>query len=212
MSALAVIDPRELDRSATVDTLTEWAHHELNQIDTLALNRVEHAVRVGQIFREVKRRLKHGEWGQWLADNFELHDRTAQRWMLVAERAEEDPTRVAEMAIREQRRALFQPEPKPEPVTPEAGQLLGKLNQRQTDDAPTIDGTAVEVTPEGFSAPEEKKWRGALDLLAQARDRGHEIADSSLGSETRQEACREAARYAHQAAIAFDQLIPVLGR
>src|SRR5262245_45203128 len=47
---------------------------------------LRHARNAGDLLRQAKARLPHGQWLAWLAANCAVTPRTAQRYMLVAER------------------------------------------------------------------------------------------------------------------------------
>lgn len=44
---------------------------------------LSHAMEAGSLLQEAKAGVKHGEWGTWLAENFEGSDRTARAYMRV---------------------------------------------------------------------------------------------------------------------------------
>jgi len=50
---------------------------------------LQHARAAGQALAEAKQHVGHGGWGEWLADNFEGSERTAQVYMRVSARWEE---------------------------------------------------------------------------------------------------------------------------
>ena len=47
------------------------------------------AIESGEALVEAKRLVEHGEWLQWLSENFNGSVRIAQRWMRIAERKAE---------------------------------------------------------------------------------------------------------------------------
>ena len=51
------------------------------ELDTLGQTALEKAIEAGNLLRQCKARLAHGEWMDWLAGNFTFTDRTARRWM-----------------------------------------------------------------------------------------------------------------------------------
>lgn len=57
------------------------------RVDTMRRSSIE----IGQRLREVKARLKHGQWGDWLATEFRWSDQTAISMINVAIRADENP-------------------------------------------------------------------------------------------------------------------------
>ena len=75
---------------------------------------LNHAVRAGELLVEAKSRVKHGEWGSWLGDNFEGSARTAQAYMKVAREVPnldgEKAQRVADLSFRGALKELSAPE------------------------------------------------------------------------------------------------------
>jgi len=70
---------------------------------------LEHALAAGQLLTEAKAQCQHGDWGQWLADNFEGSERTAQAYMRVARRwpeLESKAQRVADLTFGRALRAV----------------------------------------------------------------------------------------------------------
>jgi hypothetical protein len=55
------------------------------ELDTLGKTALEKASEAGRLLIECKERLKHGEWLPWLESNFSFTDRTARRWIKLAE-------------------------------------------------------------------------------------------------------------------------------
>jgi hypothetical protein len=97
---------------------------------------MQHARQAGQLLLEVKARVGHGKWLPWLKANVGFSARTAQRYMLVAERWDELVVKcdtVSHLTYREGLRLLASPTaakargkerpastrspPQPEPVT-----------------------------------------------------------------------------------------------
>ena len=58
---------------------------EINREHELAVesarDAVNRACRAGRLLFQAKKRVDHGEWKQWVADNLTISDRTAQRYM-----------------------------------------------------------------------------------------------------------------------------------
>lgn len=63
------------------------------------------SIEIGQRLREVKARLKHGEWGSWLAAEFRWSDQTALNLINVAQLADQTP-KILEFEDRFARSAL----------------------------------------------------------------------------------------------------------
>jgi len=58
-------------------TLAEQINAEHRACDDALRSGLQHAVNAGGLLTEAKERVNHGEWGSWLADNFEGSTRTA---------------------------------------------------------------------------------------------------------------------------------------
>jgi hypothetical protein len=66
-----------------------------------AQSAVIHSLRMGELLVEAKKRIPHGEWYSWLAENFEGTPRHAQNFMrLYRERDKLDAKRVAHFSLR----------------------------------------------------------------------------------------------------------------
>lgn len=72
------------------DLTVEYARNEAEAIRRLLGKTAECLVEVGRRLIEVKARLKHGEWGDYLRREFDWNERTAQRFMTVADRFKND--------------------------------------------------------------------------------------------------------------------------
>jgi hypothetical protein len=63
---------------------------------------LDHAIKAGELLIEAKRRYcKHGQWAQWLADNIDFAERTAQAYMRLARLPIEKRNAVADLPLRE---------------------------------------------------------------------------------------------------------------
>jgi Protein of unknown function (DUF3102) len=63
----------------------QFAANEAEEIRGLLKRAARDIVTIGQKLIAVKARLKHGEWGEWLRDQFDWDERTARRFMSVGE-------------------------------------------------------------------------------------------------------------------------------
>jgi hypothetical protein len=55
------------------------------ELDAIGKTALEKASEVGRLLSECKSDLKHGEWLPWLESNFTFTDRTARRWIKLAQ-------------------------------------------------------------------------------------------------------------------------------
>ncbi len=65
-------------------TLADEINAEHRACDEALRSGLAHAVRAGELLTEAKSRVRHGEWGRWLEENFEGSARSAQAYMKVA--------------------------------------------------------------------------------------------------------------------------------
>lgn len=77
------MNPRELTELETtrVHRIRELA----SELDQLGKSALDKAAEAGHLLTECKAGLDHGAWLPWLEENFTFTDRTAQRWMKLAE-------------------------------------------------------------------------------------------------------------------------------
>ena len=55
------------------------------ELETLGKTALGKAVEAGNLLRECKKELAHGEWLPWLKDNFSFSHKTAMNWMMIGE-------------------------------------------------------------------------------------------------------------------------------
>ena len=74
--------------NVTLDELTANIKLKLveNHVLENAFNRNinQNSVDIGQWLTQAKKLVKHGQWQNWLQENFQMTDRTAQRYMKIA--------------------------------------------------------------------------------------------------------------------------------
>ena len=109
-------DQRVARRTATdLDTLAAQINAEHAACQTALASGLQRAATAGQLLREAKARLSHGQWLPWLQTHFTGSERTAQAYMRVAREgprlAEENPQRVADLSYRGALQALTAPRP-----------------------------------------------------------------------------------------------------
>ena len=66
---------------ATLSADINREHHLATEHATAAL---EHAHRAGELLRDAKASVGHGQWAEWIAEHFDGSERTAQRYMRLA--------------------------------------------------------------------------------------------------------------------------------
>jgi hypothetical protein len=86
----AVPDPKKLEEAASkINTEYEAILAQDKQMKTMGDNIVRRAIAVGDMLLTVKEAVGHGNWLPWLKTNCpNIEERTAQRWMGLAEKKE----------------------------------------------------------------------------------------------------------------------------
>jgi hypothetical protein len=70
--------------SLPVETLAEMANEAAAACEASGRKTVEHAATCGRALLAIKAQLRHGEWGQWLAENFSQSHKRATQYMEIA--------------------------------------------------------------------------------------------------------------------------------
>jgi hypothetical protein len=70
--------------AGTLENLVAEINSEHRACEAALRSGLAHALKAGELLIEAKTHTKHGEWGRWLAENFEGSVRTAQAYMRVA--------------------------------------------------------------------------------------------------------------------------------
>ena len=76
-------------------------NHEHKQVKECVIKGAQHAVKAGELLWEAKRKAGHGRWLEWIAENCEFSERTAQLYMKLAETLPQiaNPQRMAELSL-----------------------------------------------------------------------------------------------------------------
>ena len=69
-----------------LNEIAETVKAEHAEIEIAMRESLARAVKVGELLTEAKALVKHGEWGQWITDNCQFSERTAQNYMRIHER------------------------------------------------------------------------------------------------------------------------------
>lgn len=100
----SIVSELEITNTMDLATLADQINAEHRACDEALREGLAHAVRAGELLVEAKAQVKHGQWEQWVTENFEGSPRTAQAYMKVAR---EIPTldgakaqRVADLSFR----------------------------------------------------------------------------------------------------------------
>jgi hypothetical protein len=89
-------------KSDDPDALGEKVRKHVKASKDAVQNFVEHAMAAGDALRQARDQVPHGQWGGWLKRHCGLNERTAQRYMQLAEHRAElaNPTRVSDLSLR----------------------------------------------------------------------------------------------------------------
>ncbi len=100
-------------------SLIDQINHEHHQAETATSQLLGHAIQCGYLLHEAKLTLEHGQWAPWLAENFAGSDRTAQKYMQIADAHRQNPellTVVDAGSINAAVTAVSKPKPKLAPA------------------------------------------------------------------------------------------------
>ena len=164
------------------EALGEVIRARAGEFDKATMRAVEHAWHAGRALLAAKKIIPHGQWGQWLSDNFEgrSHD-TARIWMRLAANYEsvrnledvkhgiklldEAPERQAKKAEREAKKLEAPPKP-PAPATPAPPAKLERpawladpdeLERPEEDDLSPLPRTNTHHTVENRRTPDARE-------------------------------------------------------
>lgn len=70
---------------------------------------INHALILGEHLIRAKELCGHGGWLAWLGENFELGERAAQKYMMLAREAKSNPKHVSDLPLRDVRKGLALP-------------------------------------------------------------------------------------------------------
>lgn len=101
------------DEPTPLGVLAEQINHQHSRAINAMRDALGHAVKAGEMLREAKSRCRHGQWLQWLNDQFDGSRRTAQRYMVLAENQGKikdaaNASRVSYLSVNEAMRVIAQ--------------------------------------------------------------------------------------------------------
>jgi hypothetical protein len=76
-------------------------NNEHRQVKECVIKGAQHAVKAGELLWEAKRKAGHGQWLEWIAENCEFSERTAQLYMKLADALPQiaNPQRIADLSL-----------------------------------------------------------------------------------------------------------------
>jgi hypothetical protein len=97
VSGNEVIPPGTLSLSELVARVNE----EHKQVKECVIKGAQHAVRAGELLWQAKRKAGHGRWLEWIAENCEFSERTAQIYMKLADALPQmaNPQRLVDLSL-----------------------------------------------------------------------------------------------------------------
>jgi hypothetical protein len=97
VSGNEVIPPGTL----SLPELANAVNSEHAQLKECVIKGAQHAVKAGELLWQAKRKAGHGRWLEWLAENCEFSERTAQLYMKLADALPQlaNPQRIADLSL-----------------------------------------------------------------------------------------------------------------
>jgi len=109
-------------RVSEIEELTQRANHLASECQEAIQQLVWRAVECGEVLWEAKEKLGHGKWLQWLSEDWQHSERTAERYMqlaanrgLLEQRQPESLRQAVALIVEAKGTGKPKPEPKPEP-------------------------------------------------------------------------------------------------
>ena len=169
--------------SLPVETLAEMANEAAAACEASGRKTVEHAATCGRALLAIKAQLKHGEWGQWLENNFHQTQKRAEQFMEIAKSNRgsiledatsvrhalrliaDSPEKLAKRAEREAKKleAPAKPPASPAPVPPQKLERPAwladpdELERPEEDDLPQLPKTNTHHTADNRRTPDARE-------------------------------------------------------
>ena len=112
----------KLPMRSEIEELTQRANHLASECQEAIQQVVWRAVECGEVLWEAKEKLGHGKWLQWLSEDWQHSERTAERYMqlaanrgLLEQRQPESLRQAVALIVEARGTAKPKPEPRPEP-------------------------------------------------------------------------------------------------
>jgi hypothetical protein len=112
---------KRLPARSEIEQLTERANSLASECQDTMRQVVHYAIECGEVLLKIKAELGHGRWLQWLSEDWQHSERTAERYMQVAanrgliEQHQPDSLRQA-VALIVEAKGTGRPKPEPRPV------------------------------------------------------------------------------------------------
>jgi hypothetical protein len=139
----------------TLPELADRINHEHKQLKDCVIRGARHAVEAGKQLWEAKRKAGRGNWLDWLAENCEFSERTAQLYMKLADSLPQvaNPQRIADLSLNgaiEMLEGLKSPTEQPIPTG-------RRLNKRTDKVAEAIKTAPLAILERAWAEAEEQE-------------------------------------------------------
>jgi len=180
-------------KASEIEQLTEQANHLASQCQDTIQQVVWYAIECGEVLRAVKAQLGHGRWLQWLGEDWQHSERTAERYMqlamnrlLLEQRQPESLRQAVALIVESKGTGKPKPEPKPEPrpavtvrhVVPDQVQQLeedGPGDDIDDDDDYSYDHERPAVPQHVVPTPRAEKPKAGPEVRQDSGDLLHSL-------------------------------------
>jgi len=180
-------------RASEIEELTQQANHLASQCQEAIQQVVWRAVECGEVLWEAKDKLGHGKWLQWLSEDWQHSERTAERYMqlaanrgLLEQRQPESLRQAVALIVESKGTAKPKPEPRPEPrpavtvrhVVPDQVQQLeesGPGDDVDDDDDYSYDHERPAVPQHVVPTPKAERPKAGPEIRQDSSDLLHSL-------------------------------------
>ena len=180
-------------RANEIEELTQRANHLASECQEAIQQLVWRAVECGEVLWEAKEKLGHGKWLQWLSEDWQHSERTAERYMqlaanrgLLEQRQPESLRQAVALIVEAKGTGKPKPEPRPEPkpavtvrhVVPDQVQQLeedGPGDDIDDDDDYSYDHERPAVPQHVVPTPRAEKPKAGPEVRMDSGDLLHSL-------------------------------------
>jgi hypothetical protein len=180
-------------RVSEIEELTQRANHLASECQEAIQQLVWRAVECGEVLWEAKEKLGHGKWLQWLSEDWQHSERTAERYMqlaanrgLLEQRQPESLRQAVALIVESKGTAKPKPEPRPEPrpavtvrhVVPDQVQQLeedGPGDDVDDDDDYSYDHERPAVPQHVVPTPKAERPKAGPEVRQDSSDLLHSL-------------------------------------
>ena len=180
-------------RANEIEELTQRANHLASECQEAIQQLVWRAVECGEVLWEAKEKLGHGKWLQWLSEDWQHSERTAERYMqlaanrgLLEQRQPESLRQAVALIVEAKGTGKPKPEPRPEPkpavtvrhVVPDQVQQLeedGPGDDVDDDDDYSYDHERPAVPQHVVPTPKAERPKAGPEIRQDGSDLLHSL-------------------------------------